>query len=939
MKKLLLILALLVLPAIASAGTVSFADQGQYKMLYDARQRPLSMYLDGKVYIVWNGDCTPNVGETQSRPMAVTYDPVTREFSSEVSIDPSQSSTDHHKGPIIWADVDDYLHVLYACHNSSGKHRVSNSPKSIGTSSSDWTLIDDITDTMSYPTVFRYNNDTNQVCYYRFGGHDSGWTYKVSNAAGTSWKAPANVVCDLNSTGKLEWGSYHTNQLSTSGNQLHDVFVEYDDNKAGDPDRFYNPRYDTSINWKYNVFYVKIDLDDDEVRNYAGTSVTTPIDYNEAHDKCLVFDTNWAGTETQPVMAIDANDKPHFLHVYSEDTTTEYGYYYIRNVASNWVSTRITAANHERNSPYLKIDDDGTLHAYLVVGPWPDLGSMDGHGGGDIEEWISTDEGYTWALHRDLTPDSTQYPSWLFSNPQPVVEPNGTAVDGMLLFYGWLDPEDREAEAFMVHGTALFSDGFEDCFTNWTTTGTCSNTSYTGAKSLEMDNTEYATASVSTAGYSGLSVRYVVDTNDMSAGDSFTSEWSDGSNWHNLETISSGFTGWTAKEFDITDANAEDNADFELRFKVDNSSGHYAYVDDVEILYEDYNDTNAPTPDPMTWATEPNATGGSSIAMVATIASDLSGVEYYFANVTDANHDSGWQASTSFQDTGLAPSTEYTYAVKARDLSSNHNETAYSTTASATTTADANTTIFEDGFEDCFTNWTNGGAYCSSTCYEGAKSAKFDNTEYIIGSISTSGYTDITVKYVLDTSDMQAGDSFTSEWSDGSNWHNLETISSGFTGWTAKEFPITDANAEDNADFEIRFKVDNASSDFAFVDAVEVTAGGGDGPSPDPNMYVYDITMASYEGKTNYYYATTTIWIKDDNDANVSGATVTGEWTDAVTKGDEEGDTGADGKITLTSDDVKGGGTFVFTVTNVSATGYVYNSALNNETSDSITAP
>jgi hypothetical protein len=41
-------------------------------------------------------------------------------------------------------------------------------------------------------------------------------------------------------------------------------------------------------------------------------------------------------------------------------------------------------------------------------------------------------------------------------------------------------------------------------------------------------------------------------------------------------------------------------------------------------------DCTAPSPDPMTWATEPYATGCSSISMTATTATDASGVEYYF---------------------------------------------------------------------------------------------------------------------------------------------------------------------------------------------------------------------------------------------------------------------------------------------------------------------
>lgn len=103
-------------------------------------------------------------------------------------------------------------------------------------------------------------------------------------------------------------------------------------------------------------------------------------------------------------------------------------------------------------------------------------------------------------------------------------------------------------------------------------------------------------------------------------------------------------------------------------------------------------------------------------------------------------------------------------------------------------------------------------------------------------------------------------------------------------------------------------------------------------------MFVNDITMSSYSPKSNYYAARATVWIKDQNTANVSGAAVTGSWSGATT-GSSSGNTGADGKVTLESKSVKGGGTFTFTVTNVSATGYTYNPSLNVETSDSITAP
>jgi len=84
--------------------------------------------------------------------------------------------------------------------------------------------------------------------------------------------------------------------------------------------------------------------------------------------------------------------------------------------------------------------------------------------------------------------------------------------------------------------------------------------------------------------------------------------------------------------------------------------------------------------------------------------------------------------------------------------------------------------------------------------------------------------------------------------------------------------------------------------------------------------------------------ARATIWIKDEYTNDVNGATVSGAWSGAAT-GDTSGETSQDGKVTLESKAVKGGGTFTFTVTDVSATGYTYNESLNVMDSNSVTAP
>lgn len=88
-------------------------------------------------------------------------------------------------------------------------------------------------------------------------------------------------------------------------------------------------------------------------------------------------------------------------------------------------------------------------------------------------------------------------------------------------------------------------------------------------------------------------------------------------------------------------------------------------------------DLTIPAPSPMTWQTEPYAVSSSSIRMVATTATDASGVEYWFECTSDPNYSSDWQDSATYELTGL-PKGYYTFRVRARDKSPNHNKTASS---------------------------------------------------------------------------------------------------------------------------------------------------------------------------------------------------------------------------------------------------------------------
>jgi hypothetical protein len=115
-------------------------------------------------------------------------------------------------------------------------------------------------------------------------------------------------------------------------------------------------------------------------------------------------------------------------------------------------------------------------------------------------------------------------------------------------------------------------------------------------------------------------------------------------------------------------------------------------------------DTVPPTPNPMTWDKEPHATGSTSISMTAILASDPSGVEYYFECFSGGGHDSGWQDSPYYEDTGLAPETRYVYKVQARDKNPIPNVTGWSDEAFADTMPIAGDSVIITRAEYRFSN-------------------------------------------------------------------------------------------------------------------------------------------------------------------------------------------------------------------------------------------
>lgn len=115
--------------------------------------------------------------------------------------------------------------------------------------------------------------------------------------------------------------------------------------------------------------------------------------------------------------------------------------------------------------------------------------------------------------------------------------------------------------------------------------------------------------------------------------------------------------------------------------------------------------------------------------------------------------------------------------------------------------------------------------------------------------------------------------------------------------------------------------------------AVTVTVGAA-----PVAMSVADIAMSLTVAKSGTANAKAAVKVLDKNGLPVSGATVTGNWSGIVSQTAASVVTGTNGVATFTSptSSKTARGSFTFTVTGVTRSGYSYTSASNLETSDSI---
>jgi hypothetical protein len=168
------------------------------------------------------------------------------------------------------------------------------------------------------------------------------------------------------------------------------------------------------------------------ISNIEGMSVASPVNRSRA-EACKVWDTGYRLTN-MPSLLVNERDEPQFLLPVSGRSPWDCAFHFVCRKEGRWERTVVAETNNTWCGSLLQRDDDGVLRAYLVAGS--DHGEINDYGGGDMEEWESTDGGSGWKFVRKLEP----HENLLYNNPIPVEHAGGGTMKGAVVFFGWEGP-------------------------------------------------------------------------------------------------------------------------------------------------------------------------------------------------------------------------------------------------------------------------------------------------------------------------------------------------------------------------------------------------------------------------------------------------------------------------------------------------------------------
>ncbi|MCP4639211.1 MAG: hypothetical protein GY851_02190, partial [bacterium] len=149
---------------------------------------------------------------------------------------------------------------------------------------------------------------------------------------------------------------------------------------------------------RFNVYYACSDDGGDTWHRSDGTPYVLPITEDTAEK---VHDSGEHGVWLKD-MQIDSDGNPCILFLDADTDTYASSWCVARHADGQWAISEVTTSDHMYDGGALVLAGPEDFRVY-----GPSAASQPGFDGGEIEEWISKDQGRTWRRTREITSGST----------------------------------------------------------------------------------------------------------------------------------------------------------------------------------------------------------------------------------------------------------------------------------------------------------------------------------------------------------------------------------------------------------------------------------------------------------------------------------------------------------------------------------------------------
>jgi len=356
---------------------------------YCAKHKPFAVYCKkvDKTFFCYGGTTTDS--NRKLLHMVSYYDHKTG-MVPHPTILLDKKTNDAHDNPVISVDDSGYIWIFSTSHGTSRPSYIHKSKRPYEIDEFELIKPTKIEDAREVPmTNFSYMQP------WHLGG--SGFVCFF-----TRYNYPAaRTICFMKSTDGVKWSKW---QRLAAIDQGHYQISAAGKNKAGSAFNFHPQG--KGLNWRTNLYYIETSDLGETWRSAEGSPLTLPL--TEPKNPALIHDYQKDGLNVYlKDIRFDSQDKPVILFITSKGYESG-----PKNNPRTWTTARWTGTkwqilpaftsdnNYDMGSLY--IEDNGT---WRVIAP-TQTGPQPYNPGGEIAMWVSTNQGQSWKMVRQLTKKS-----------------------------------------------------------------------------------------------------------------------------------------------------------------------------------------------------------------------------------------------------------------------------------------------------------------------------------------------------------------------------------------------------------------------------------------------------------------------------------------------------------------------------------------------------